>query len=130
MKFVFIFLVLFSFQSSAQKLKKDDKKVIENLKTEITFLASDRLEGRRTGTEGEKLAYEYISGQFEKAGLSPKGVNNSYLQPFEINEGKQILPATRLVINDTTLQTGKDVHTHLRPAEPLTVVARFPRIQK
>lgn len=108
MKFVFIFLVLFSFQSSAQKLKKDDKKVIENLKTEITFLASDRLEGRRTGTEGEKLAYEYVSGQFEKAGLSPKGVNNSYLQPFEINEGKEILPATRLVINDTTLQTGKD----------------------
>jgi hypothetical protein len=99
---------LFSFQAPAQKLKKDDKKVIGNLKTEIAFLASDQLEGRRTGTEGEKLAYEYVSGQFEKAGLSPKGVNNSYLQPFEINEGKEILPSTRFIINDTTLQTGKD----------------------
>jgi hypothetical protein len=108
MKYIFIFLILFSFQAPAQKLKKDDKKVIGNLKTEIDFLASDQLEGRRTGTEGEKLAYEYVSGQFEKAGLSPKGVNNSYLQPFEINEGKEILPSTRFIINDTTLQTGKD----------------------
>lgn len=108
MKYFFIFLILFSIQAPAQRLKKADKKVIENLKTEITFLASDKLEGRRTGTEGEKLAYEYLSGQFENAGLAPKGDNNSYIQPFKIDEGKEILPATHFIVNDTSLKTGED----------------------
>lgn len=108
MKYFFIFLVLFATQAPAQKLKKADKKVIENLKEEITYLASDKLEGRRTGTEGEKLAYEYLSVQFEKAGLAPKGENNSYIQPFEINEGKEILSSTHCIINDTSLKTGED----------------------
>ena len=108
MKYFFIFLVLFATQAPAQKLKKADKKVIENLKEEITYLASDKLEGRRTGTEGEKLAYEYLSVQFEKAGLTPKGKNNSYIQPFEINEGKEILSSTHCIINDTSLKTGED----------------------
>lgn len=108
MKYIFIFSILLSVTASAQRLKKSDKEVIENLKKEITYLASDKLEGRRTGTEGEKLAYEYVADQFEKAGLKPKGSDHSYLQSFIIDEGKQILPSTHLVINDTTLQTGKD----------------------
>ena len=108
MKYFFIFLILFSTQVPAQRLKKADKKVIENLKTEITYLASDKLQGRKTGTQGEKLAYEYIAGQFQKIGLIPKGDNNSYIQSFEINEGKEILPDTHLIINDTSLKTGED----------------------
>jgi aminopeptidase YwaD len=108
MKYFFIFLILISTAASAQRLKRSDKEVIENLKKEITYLASDKLQGRRTGTEGERLAYEYLSNQFEKAGLAPKGDDHSYIQAFEINEGKQILPATHLIINDTILETGKD----------------------
>ncbi len=108
MKYFFIFLIFITSGASAQRLKKSDKEVIENLKKEITYLASDQLQGRRTGTEGEKLAYEYLSSQFEKAGLAPKGDDHSYIQSFKIDEGKQILPATHLIINDTTLETGKD----------------------
>jgi hypothetical protein len=53
----FLLLLLFYGQvSTAQRLKKSDKAIIENLKTEVGFLASDRLEGRRTGTQGAKLA--------------------------------------------------------------------------
>lgn len=108
MKYFFIFLILISAGATAQRLKKADKEVIENLKKEITFLASDKLQGRRTGTEGEKLAYEYLSNKFEKAGLAPKGDSHSYIQAFEINEGKLVLPPTHLIINDTALETGKD----------------------
>lgn len=108
MKYFFIFLILISAGATAQRLKKADKEVIENLKKEITFLSSDKLQGRRTGTEGEKLAYEYLSNKFEKAGLAPKGDNHSYIQAFEINEGKLVLPSTHLIINDTALETGKD----------------------
>lgn len=108
MKYFFIFLIVLPGCVSAQRLKKSDKAIIENLKNEITYLASDKLEGRRTGTNGEKLAYEYLSGQFKNAGLAPKGDDNSYIQSFEINEGKEILPSTHFSINDTDIDISKD----------------------
>ena len=108
MKNILLFLILISQGAIGQKLSKSDKAIIENLKTEITYLASDKLEGRRTGTPGEKLAYEYLSAQFEKTGLIPKGDGNSFLQAFEINEGKEILPATHLSINGNSLETATD----------------------
>lgn len=108
MKNILIFLVLISHAATGQRLKKSDKAIIENLRTEISYLASDKLEGRRTGSPGEKLAYEYISSQFGATGLIPKGDNNTYVQAFEINEGKQILPATHLIINGESLEAGKD----------------------
>ena len=105
---MFIFLLLFTQIASAQRLKKSDKIIIENLHSEISFLASDRLEGRRTGTPGEKLAYEYLSNQFKILGLIPKGDSNSFTQIFEINEGKQILPSTHFIINGNSLVAEKD----------------------
>ena len=105
-----ILLILFFISQGAigQRLTKSDKAIIVNLKADITYLASDKLEGRRTGTPGEKLAYEYISSQFGKTGLVPKGDGNTFIQAFEINEGKQVLPVTHLIINGETLESGND----------------------
>ena len=108
MKNILFFLLLFSQFASAQKLKKAIKLLLIACRSEIGFLADDRLEGRRTGTAGEKLAYEYLSDQFKKIGLVPKGDNNSFVQAFEINEGKQILPSTHLIINSNDLVVEKD----------------------
>ncbi|MFT3932465.1 MAG: M28 family peptidase [Chitinophagaceae bacterium] len=83
----------------AQKLKKADKAVIANLQTHISYLADDKLEGRRAGSNGEKLGMEYIAAQFEKAGLQPKGDNNGWFQAFDINDGKEISKETYLLIN-------------------------------
>ena len=47
----------------------------ENIKKHITFLASDKLEGRGTGTKGELKAAQYIAKQFKKIGLQPKGTD-------------------------------------------------------
>ena len=89
MKYFFI-LFLFLFQHSySQKIKKADKPVLNNLQAHVNFLADDKLEGRRAGTAGEKMAYEYIISEFTKAGLSPKGENGTYLQEFEIKEGSK-----------------------------------------
>ena len=88
----------------AQKLKKADKAVIASLQNHIKFLADDKLEGRRAGSPGEAKAAEYISKQFQLAGLQPKGENNSWLQPFPINEGKEVKPKTSLSINGTQLK--------------------------
>lgn len=103
MKNALLIVLLYCHVASAQRLKKSDRIIIENLKSEIGFLASDRLEGRRTGSSGEKLAYEYLAGQFKKINLLPKGDSNGFLQAFEINEGKKILPSTHLIINGTSL---------------------------
>jgi hypothetical protein len=98
-----IILLLASFSSVGQKLKKADKVMITNLQAHVMYLADDKLEGRRAGTNGEKLAHEYISDQFQKAGLEPKG-EQSWLQPFEIYDGKQINGSTLLFVNDHELK--------------------------
>lgn len=108
MKYVLLTLLFSSSFVFGQKLKKADRVIIDNLKSTITYLASDSLEGRRTGTPGEKLAYEYLSREFEKIGLIPKGSAGNYLQAFEGNEGKQILPKTHLSVNGTSLEVEKD----------------------
>ena len=108
MKQVLWLAILISTVGSAQKIKKADKLVIANIQTHIGFLADDKLEGRRTGTAGEKLAYEYISNEFKKSGLIAKGENGTYIQPFEVYEGKQVDPSTYLMINRNTLQLDKD----------------------
>jgi Peptidase family M28/PDZ domain len=117
MKNILLILLLVAETVSAQRLKKSDKNIIDNLRNEIDYLASDKLEGRRTGTPGEKLAYEYLSDQFKKLGLIPKGDNNTFIQEFEINEGKQILPATHLAINNNDLVVEKDFFPFIFSAE-------------
>jgi aminopeptidase YwaD len=112
MKVILWALLLLSTTTWAQKAKKAqakaDQLVLTALQSHIGFLADDKLEGRRTGTPGEKLAYEYIRNQFSLAGLSPKGDNGTYLQQFTITEGKQIDPSTKLIINGEELIPEKD----------------------
>src|SRR3954471_9706226 len=92
----------------AQRLKKADKAIVQSLKSHIEFLASDKLEGRRAGTAGEALAAEYISRQFQQAGLEPKGDANTWLQAFDIYDGKEVKATSFLYFNGTQLKLNKD----------------------
>ncbi len=114
-KLIFPVLLLATI-ATAQKLKKEDKLTLANLKTHISYLADDKLEGRRAGSNGEILAMEYISNQFKTIGIEPKGVDG-YYQPFEINEGKQIGDSTVFIINETALKAGTDFFPFLFSAE-------------
>ncbi len=52
------------------------------LKTLLTVVASDEMEGRDTGTEGQKKAGRYLIEQYKNFGIPyPKGAN-SYYQPI------------------------------------------------
>jgi aminopeptidase YwaD len=92
-------LLLLPIFCSAQKLKKADNAIIASLQLHIAYLADDKLEGRRAGTNGEKMAMEYIAEEFRKAGLSPKGDGNGFYQAFNINDGKEISKESQLLIN-------------------------------
>lgn len=107
--YLFLFVANNSFaqKNKLPKLNKADKIIVSNLKTHISYLADDKLEGRRTGTPGEKLAMEYISAEFQKIGIEPRGTNG-YYQPFPVNDGKQLDPSTHFIINNNHLVLEKD----------------------
>ena len=107
--FISFFLVQISFaqKKKSPKLSKADNTTVTNLQAHISYLANDKLEGRRAGTNGEKLAGEYISQKFQEAGLQPKG-SEGFFQPFEIYDGKQINSATHFIINENNLAIEKD----------------------
>lgn len=50
-----------------------------NLKEHLYILASDTLEGRKTGEKGQKIAAKYIADQYRELGISPPvGYDNYY----------------------------------------------------
>lgn len=51
-------------------------------KKHISYLASEQLAGRLTGSEGEKLAGDYIAKAFSDAGLVSGGENGTWFQTF------------------------------------------------
>jgi len=50
-----------------------------DLKADVSFLASDALEGRATPSKGLDIAAEFIASQFRRAGLEPAG-DDEYFQ--------------------------------------------------
>ncbi|MEQ8364058.1 MAG: M28 family peptidase [Cyclobacteriaceae bacterium] len=76
-------IVLITILVSCGKEKKSIAELGISLKNDVTFLASDELEGREIGTEGEKKAAAYLADRFTAIGLTPAGTD-SYLQEFEV----------------------------------------------
>src|SRR6266487_1718545 len=116
MKKLLLIIVLVPALTLAQNRKerkaqeKNDKITVANLKTHIQYLSDDKLEGRRTGTQGELLAMQYIAGQFQKIGLQQKGTNG-YIQEFEINEGKKFADTDNIfTVNGKKLELKKDYY--------------------
>src|SRR5579864_7045167 len=56
-------------------------------KEHVVALASDRLEGRLTGSAGERLAADYLVTQLERIGAKPIPGQSDYRLPFEFTAG-------------------------------------------
>jgi hypothetical protein len=118
-------IVFFISCTATKKSTNDNSRLQNNLRDHISYLADDKLEGRRTGSEGERLAMEYISEQFEEIGLEPLGTDG-YYQPFEVNDGKQMTPENILIINEEELKPGKDYFVF--PFSPNHTIEALPSI--
>lgn len=100
---ILFFILLLTLPGISQKKSSADKLLISNLRHHISYLADDKLEGRRLGTSGERLAQQYIVNAFRKEGLEPGGERNEYLQSFTVNDGRFYQQKSFLHINDDSL---------------------------
>ncbi|WP_421762792.1 M20/M25/M40 family metallo-hydrolase [Ekhidna sp.] len=78
-KHLSLILLTFVFCFCEQPENYDPLRSISN---DIAVLASDSLSGREVGTEGEKMAADYIMKEFKEAGLQPKGTDGFYQSFF------------------------------------------------
>jgi hypothetical protein len=76
------------------------------LKDNLSILASDALEGRLTGSRGQKMAAAFIGHHFQNIGLAGP-VNGSYLQEFNLYAAQQ--GAASLAIGDVTFKNYEDI---------------------
>jgi aminopeptidase YwaD len=72
-----------SAQSNTQFPKKQEESM-QRLKSHVSYLASDKLEGRQTGSPGELLSAQYIAQEFKKNGLKLWGKNG--FQEFQMTQ--------------------------------------------
>ena len=83
---------------------------VDKLREHVTYLASEKLEGRRTGTTGASEAARYLADEFKRLGLQqiPREVSlsrqrgavgfyNSYLQPFPYVSGIELGKTNQLM---------------------------------
>jgi Zn-dependent M28 family amino/carboxypeptidase len=108
---VLIFLIG-SGSISAQKISE------KQMKKDVEYLASDELEGRDTGSKGEALAAEYVSGRFKSLGLEAKGTEG-YYQVFTFTPQKNPHSTSEEVPAE---QTGKNVIGYIDNGAPTTIV--------
>jgi len=99
-----LFLIFFGFLISCKPTINQEGRI----KEDVAFLASDKLEGRQTGTKGEKAAADYIKKRFKELGLSPKGTNG-YLQPFTFKPKTNPHEEVKFDVNGDGTITGNNV---------------------
>lgn len=105
--------------SFSQKRKAKSKKelkaakeaaaqMVARLQGHVAILASDSLEGRRTGTAGEEKAVDYLVKQYQAMGIGFPASLGKYVQPFTIDEGKIAAPNASLQVGTMQMTWGKD----------------------
>jgi hypothetical protein len=82
----------------------------ERLRAHVTYLASDKLEGRRTGTTGANAAGNYIAKEFASLKLKPAAGKSGYRQSFPYVAGIELGKTNKLQFSDNgpNLRVGED----------------------
>jgi len=80
------------------------------LSADLHFLASDELEGRRTGERGAHIAGEWILGRFKRAGLQKMGA--TWYQEFPAEPVHLDAASTFIMVGDKRVDAGFDYLPH------------------
>ncbi len=112
---------LLSSAALSQKVKLDtktknalDRVNKEIIKSHITYLADDKLKGRKPGTEGYQIAVNYVVSQFTQMGIIPAGENGTFLQKLILRKATTINAISKVALVDKignvdSLIVGKDI---------------------
>ena len=110
-------LVLSTSALAQQQANSANEPSAQKLQQHISYLASDVLNGRRTGTQGANDAASYIAGEFarlglrptvEKAGISKRGSLAKYLQFFPYVAGVELGTGNVLAVLNQNPRAGQD----------------------
>ena len=71
----------------------DDSETVRALKEHVGILASAQMEGRKAGSEGERMAAEYISGKLKEYGIDVLPTGNQ----FKLAQGADTLVSCNVV---------------------------------
>jgi Zn-dependent M28 family amino/carboxypeptidase len=77
-----------------------------DLQKHLTIIAGDEMQGRETGTEGQRKAAAYIEQQFRAIGLQPAAALNGYQQFYPLY--KDTMTSSSLTLGGKVLEYGKD----------------------
>ena len=94
-------------EQNATMMKYAETITVDDMKEDLTILASDALEGRETGKRGQRMAAAYIRAHFEELGLEgPAKSGKGYYQDVDLKSSKA--GNIYLKIGNTKLLSGKD----------------------
>lgn len=111
--FIIFLLTLFSCQTEGLDKSK--------MKEDVHFLADDKLEGRQTGTKGEREAAKYIAERYKQLDLLAKGTDG-YLQPFSFKPKTNPHEKVQFSENTDGTITGSNVIGYIDNTADNTVV--------
>ncbi len=115
------FIILFVTTIAIFSCKEDKRKTV-SLKEDVTVLAADTFNGRRTGTEGEKQAAEYIIKRFKDIGLEPKGYKGNYTQTFSFRPSTDPHKKAEFTSKSDSTKMGTNVIGYINNKAETTVV--------
>ena len=99
-KSLILSFTLMSFTILSQECSEINKKRVSRLQEDIITLASDEMEGREPGTNGEIKARDYIISRMQEIGLTPKGTDG-FIQAFtyfeKANQNKGAVQAHNVI---------------------------------
>lgn len=104
---IFILLLLPFNSFSKGNSEKAENATLVKLKQDISVLASDKMQGRLTGTDGETKAAEYIQSRFSGLGLTP--YKNNFTWDFSMKRGKQLVKNSYFKLLENKLLIGTEV---------------------
>lgn len=102
--------LLLGLQLTAQPCPTPTQERIDRLRAAVEFLADDKLEGRLTGTQGEKLALDYLNLKFLSLGLQPIAGGKNYAQAFPFKEKVAVAASTALTLGGKPMALGQDFY--------------------
>ncbi|MFA5850089.1 MAG: M28 family peptidase [Bacteroidales bacterium] len=98
-----IILIISSINLFSQVREADEK----NVRSNLTYMSSDKLKGREPGTKEDKITAQFIASKLETYGLKPL-IGNDPLVPFQFTLYREKKGRASIKIGRTTLNEGED----------------------